>query len=109
MLISSAKKTVRININNIERKSFVKYLGVYIDEHLNWEPQIQHVNNKLAKNIGILYKVRKYLNLNVLKQLYYTLVYPYLSYGNIRGGVLPYVTLTGTCGPIGYGFQGVLS
>ena len=26
-----------------------------------------------------------------------------------RGGVLPYVTLMGTCGPIGYGFQGVLS
>ena len=25
------------------------------------------------------------------------------------GGVLPYETLTGTCGPIGYGFQGVLS
>ena len=25
------------------------------------------------------------------------------------GGVLPYVTLTGTCGPIGYSFQGVLS
>ena len=25
------------------------------------------------------------------------------------GGVLHYVTLTGTCGPIGYGFQGVLS
>ena len=25
------------------------------------------------------------------------------------GGVLPYVTLTGMCGPIGYGFQGVLS
>ena len=47
MLISSAK-TVRININNIERKSFIKYLGVYIDEHLNCEPQIQH-ENKLAK------------------------------------------------------------
>ena len=39
----------RTNINNIERKSFVKYLGVYIDEHLNWETQIQHVNSKLAK------------------------------------------------------------
>ena len=23
------------------------------------------------------------------------------------GGLLPYVTLTGTCGSIGYGFQGV--
>ena len=25
------------------------------------------------------------------------------------GGVRPYVTLTGTCGPIGYGFHSVLS
>ena len=31
----------------------------------------------------------------------------FLSRGG--GGLLPYVTLTGTCGPIGYGFQGVLS
>ena len=29
--------------------------------------------------------------------------------GGGGGGVLLYVTLTGTCGPIGYGFQGVLS
>ena len=55
MLISSARKTARININNTKRNSFVKYLGVYIDAHLNWKPQIQHVSNKLAKNIGILY------------------------------------------------------
>ena len=29
--------------------------------------------------------------------------------GGGGGGILPYVALTGTCGPIGYGFQGVLS
>ena len=81
MLILSAKKTVNININNIERRSFVKYLGVYIDEHLNWEPQIQHVDNKLAKKIRILHKIRKYVDLNVLKQLNYSLVYPYLGLG----------------------------
>ena len=87
MLILSAKKTVRININNIECKSYAKYLGVYIDEHLNyWKPQIQHVNNKLAKNIGILYEVQKYIDLNVLKQLYYTLVYHYLNYGIMSWG-----------------------
>lgn len=72
MLISSARKTARININNTKRNSFVKYLGVYIDAHLNWEPQIQHVSNKLAKNIGILNKVRKYVDLNVLMQLLYS-------------------------------------
>ena len=51
MPISLARKTVHININNIESNSFVKYVLVYIDKHLNWKPQIQHVKNKLAKNI----------------------------------------------------------
>ena len=53
MLVTSSKKQVHLNINNIERKSYIKYLhvGIYLDEHdLQWEPQIQHVNNKLAKS-----------------------------------------------------------
>ena len=61
--------------------SYIKYLGIYLDEHLQWEPQIQHVNNKLAKNVGIINKLRHYLDFYMLKQLYYTLIYPYLNYG----------------------------
>ena len=86
MLISSTRKSVHINVDNIARKPFVKYLGIYIDEHLNWEPQTLHINSKLAKNIGILYKVRNYVDLDVLKQLYYTLIYPYLNYGIMSWG-----------------------
>ena len=86
MLISSTRKSVHINVNNIAHKPFVKYLGIYIDEHLNWEPQTLHINSKLAKNIGILYKVRNYVDLSVLKQLYYTLIYPYLNYGIMSWG-----------------------
>ena len=33
-------------------------MGLYTDKHLNWQPQIQHVNNELAKSIGILSKLR---------------------------------------------------
>ena len=44
-----------INVNNIKIKSQIKYLGVYIDQHLHW---IKHINNKLAKNIGIITKLR---------------------------------------------------
>ena len=29
-------------------------LGVFIDEHLKWDAQIRHINNKLTKNIAIL-------------------------------------------------------
>ena len=45
---------MHLNMHNIDCKSFIKYLGIYLDEHLQWEPQIQHVNNKLAKNVGII-------------------------------------------------------
>lgn len=53
---------------------------MYNDEHLKWEAQIRHVNNKFAKNVGIISKLRRYLDLHVLKQSYYTLIYPYLNY-----------------------------
>ena len=47
---------------------------------LVWKDQITHVKNKVSKNIGILYKLRHYVSIHVLKQLYYTLLYPYLNY-----------------------------
>jgi len=53
MLITSSKKKIHLNIHNIECKSYIKYLGIYHDEHLQWEPEIQHVDNKLAKNVPV--------------------------------------------------------
>ena len=50
-------------------------------QKLQWEPQIQHVNNQLAKNVDIINKLRHYLDLHMLKHLYYTLTYPNLNYG----------------------------
>ena len=81
MLITSSKKKIHLNIHNIDCKSYMKYLGIYLDEHLQWKSQIQHVNNKLAKNVGIINKLRHYLDFQMLKQLYYTPIYPYLNYG----------------------------
>ena len=46
MLVSSSRCHPKINITGIEQKDYIKYLGVYLDKHLNWQPQIQHVNNK---------------------------------------------------------------
>ena len=75
-----------MNITVIEQKAYIKYLGICTDKHLNWQPQTQHVNNKLAKNLGILSKLRYYIDLNILKQIYYALIYPYLSYGILAWG-----------------------
>ena len=34
-------------MSHIKPKS--KHLGIYVDQNLHWEPQIQLINNKLAK------------------------------------------------------------
>ena len=88
MIITSPQKPTihNINILNIERKTSMKYLGIYLDEHLNWKTQIAHVQGKLTKNLGILNQLRNYLNLKMLRQLYYTLIYPYLNYGAMCWG-----------------------
>ena len=58
MLVASSICHPKINITGIEQKDHIKYLGVYIDKHLNWQPQIQHVNNKFTTNLGIFSKQR---------------------------------------------------
>ena len=60
----------------------IKYLGIYIDQNLQWGPQTQHINNKLA----IINKLRYFVDLHTLKQLYYSFIYPYLSYATIAWG-----------------------
>ena len=38
----------------IQQKRSIKYLGIFIDEILKWDAQIQHVNNRIAKNLCLL-------------------------------------------------------
>ena len=80
------KNIPEIKIADIKQKNYIKYLGIFLDKHLAWEYQIKHVNNKIAKNLGIITKLRHYLDLSMLRQLYYTLVYPYSNYGIMSWG-----------------------
>ena len=87
MIIGSKQKKIgKIQIGNIEQTQYIKYLGMYIDKHITWEQQIKHVKAKISKNTGIINKLRYYLDLNTLKQLYYTLIYPFINYGLMSWG-----------------------
>ena len=82
------KKKFKLNIKrkNLEQVSTYKYLGVYFDENLNWKSHIQYICQKVSKVCGILSKLRYYLDINLLKMIYYALVYPYLLYGVMSWG-----------------------
>ena len=49
LIWTSPQKPAIHNINslNIERKTSIKYLGIYLDEHLNWKTQTAHVLYKV--------------------------------------------------------------
>ena len=74
----------KIIIRNTEISSVrsTKFLGVIVDDKLNLKEQIQYIENKISKSIGILYKVRPYLCTGTLRNLYFSFIYPYLIYCN---------------------------
>ena len=73
-----------LNINGltVQRESSIKFLGVWIDENLTRRDHIHAVENKIAKNIGLLYKGRHYLDDKCLRQIYFAYLHVYLNYAN---------------------------
>ena len=67
----------------IERESSINFLGVWVDENLTWRNHIHTFENKIAKNIGLLYQGKHYLDDNYLKQIYFADIHVYLNYVNI--------------------------
>ena len=85
---------ITIDGNKIERVDHVKFLGVHIDACLNWKQHTSHVSAKISKSIGIINKIKCILSNNLLKTLYYSLIYPYLVYCNILWGNACHVSLS---------------
>ena len=54
--------TLEINGKCLKREFSIKYLGIYIDSHLNWKPQTNHITKKIKSQyrntfqITILFK-----------------------------------------------------
>ena len=54
-----------------------------MDEHLTWIEHINTLENKLSKNLSLLYKAKPFLNAKAMKSLYFSFFHSYLTYGNI--------------------------
>ena len=71
---------IYISNNAIDRSINTKFLGVIIDNKLNWAAHILYIKNKISKSIGIIYKIRHFLDKRSLRNMYFTFIYPYLIY-----------------------------
>lgn len=96
MIVKSPRKkdlAVNIKIESedgtsclLERKDRVKYLGVLLDDTVSFKHHISYVRSRISRSNGIIAKLRHFLTLSQMRQLYYSIIYPYISYGILAWG-----------------------
>ena len=78
--------TLLIDGSKIEQVDSTKFLGVIIDAKLNWKKHTNYIASKISSGLGILSRIKLVVPRNVLLMLYYTMIYPYLTYCAIVWG-----------------------
>ena len=70
-----------LNGHRLSPSLSLKYLGVLLDEHLNWGQHISNLCLKLRRANGVLSKIRHYVPSEILLGIYHALFNSHLSYG----------------------------
>ena len=82
----SAGIEIDIDGSSIEEVQKTKFWGVIIDKMLNWKDHISYISGKLSRGIAMIMKAKTFLNRKALLTLYYSIVYPYMTYCNHAWG-----------------------
>ena len=73
---------IKLQINNkiIEEKKCIKYLGIFIDCHLNWKEHVHELSKKNSERNW------HFVSQAILVQVYYSIIYCFLVYGVLIWG-----------------------
>ena len=70
--------TLTLNDQKVDKVHIARYLGMYLDDNLNWAHHVDYIVNKLVKLKGAFYYRANVLNKDCIRQVYYAYVFPYL-------------------------------
>ena len=73
--------TITLNSVPLKRVSSTKFLGLIIDEKIEWVAHLNDLCIHLRKFIGIFYKLSQFIPVKILKLLYFALIHSKLLYG----------------------------
>ena len=77
---------VKVDNSIIVKTNEQKLLGVYIDETLSWDKQVDVICKTVSRKITLLKLLSKYIDQNGLKLYYNSYILPNLDYGSILWG-----------------------
>ena len=70
----------------IDREKEARFLGVIVDDKLNWSKHIATVKAKMARYVGMMYKLKYFLPLKARIQIFQSFVQSHLNYCSIVWG-----------------------
>ena len=82
--------------NDCKIKSY-KFIGHHLDEHITWEPHINHIYSKLASANFMISNAKNLLPLNLRLTLYNSLFKSHLQFGILAWGNAPKKYLKKIC------------
>ena len=71
---------ILINAEQIERVSKFYFLGLTIDDHLNWKTLFQKVSNRIVRALGVMVRPKNSLPGHISRIFYNSMVLSYLQY-----------------------------
>ena len=72
---------IKFNDKSIMRASSIKYLGITLDEFLNWNEHVANTVKSLNSLFSVFYNIRRYLTIEHIRVIYYSMIYSKIRYG----------------------------
>ena len=95
MVIAGRQKLARVeeiellvNENTIEQTDSFKYLGVKLNETMEWSDHIDYIHSKIAKRLGLLKRVKHLLPVKFREIMYNTMIQDDPTNFGLRGHCL---------------------
>ena len=83
---NSTTTRIKLNEQAIPLVSNTKFLGVFLDDTLNWKHHIANLHNKLTANKHLIRVNKTLLTIDALRKIYFAHIHSHLSYCLITWG-----------------------
>jgi len=77
---------ISLKDNVLDEVNSTKFLGIHIDNHINWKTHIEQISHKLNVVCYMIRNITHTLNADTLRMVYFAYFQSILQYGVIFGG-----------------------
>ena len=78
---------LKLSRKRLYKTKYLRYLGINIDENLNWKVRIHDLPSKLNRANAILAKRRHFVNNEILRSTYFAIFHSHFNYVCIAWGL----------------------